>query len=100
MRPIWRRLQSEGFADLVGPASAELDLKDRDSVFAFFAATKPRYADGLRPKVGATTGTLAPCGSRLLVEPAFRAAMCLWQTRYGSNAGRRYESHQFLARVS
>jgi len=49
---IWRRLQSEGFTDLVGRTSAELDLKDRDAVFAFFADTKPRYVVLAAAKVG------------------------------------------------
>jgi len=49
---IWRRLQSEGFTDLVGRPSAELDLKDRDAVFAFFAETKPRFVVLAAAKVG------------------------------------------------
>ncbi|MDJ0350971.1 GDP-L-fucose synthase [Cryobacterium sp. PH29-G1] len=49
---IWRRLQSEGFTDLVGRTSAELDLKDRDAVFAFFAEVKPRYVVLAAAKVG------------------------------------------------
>ncbi len=49
---IWRRLHDEGFTDLVGRSSAELDLKDRDAVFAFFAETKPRYVVLAAAKVG------------------------------------------------
>ena len=49
---IWRRLEAEGFTDLVGRSSAELDLKDRDAVFAFFAETKPRYVVLAAAKVG------------------------------------------------
>ncbi|TFD50778.1 GDP-L-fucose synthase [Cryobacterium frigoriphilum] len=49
---IWRRLEAEGFTDLVGRTSAELDLKDRDAVFAFFAETKPRYVVLAAAKVG------------------------------------------------
>lgn len=49
---IWRRLEAQGFTDLVGRASAELDLKDRDAVFAFFAETKPRYVVLAAAKVG------------------------------------------------
>ena len=49
---IWRRLQAEGFTDLIGRTSAELDLKDRDAVFAFFAETKPRYVVLAAAKVG------------------------------------------------
>lgn len=49
---IWRRLQSEGFADLIGRTSAELDLKDREAVFTFFAEAKPRYVVLAAAKVG------------------------------------------------
>ena len=42
----------EGFTDLVGQTSAELDLKDREAVFAFFAKTKPRYVVLAAAKVG------------------------------------------------
>ena len=49
---IWRLLESEGFTDLVGRTSSELDLKDRAAVFAFFAETKPRYVVLAAAKVG------------------------------------------------
>ena len=49
---IWRNLEEAGFSDLVGQTSAELDLKDRDAVFAFFAETKPRYVVVAAAKVG------------------------------------------------
>ncbi|WP_432393350.1 GDP-L-fucose synthase family protein [Pseudarthrobacter sp. L19] len=49
---IWRKLDSEGFTNLVGRSSAELDLKDREAVFAFFAETKPRYVVLAAAKVG------------------------------------------------
>lgn len=49
---IWRRLQAEGFTDLIGRSSAELDLKDRDAVFAFFQETTPRYVVLAAAKVG------------------------------------------------
>lgn len=49
---IWRNLESEGFTNLTGRASSELDLKDRDKVFAFFAETKPRYVVLAAAKVG------------------------------------------------
>ena len=49
---IWRRLTVEGFTDLIGATSTELDLKDRDAVFAFFARTKPRYVVLAAAKVG------------------------------------------------
>lgn len=49
---IWRNLKNEGFEDLVGKSSAELDLKDRDAVFAFFADVKPRYVILAAARVG------------------------------------------------
>ena len=49
---IWRKLESEGFTDLVGRTSSELDLKDRSAVFAHFAETKPRYVVLAAAKVG------------------------------------------------
>jgi GDP-L-fucose synthase len=49
---IWRHLEAQGFSDLVGRTSAELDLKDRDAVFAFFDETRPRYVVLAAAKVG------------------------------------------------
>lgn len=49
---IWRNLETEGFTNLVGRTSSELDLKDRDAVFAFFAELKPRYVVLAAAKVG------------------------------------------------
>jgi GDP-L-fucose synthase len=49
---IWRKLKDEGFTDLVGRSSAELDLRDRADVFDFFAATRPRYVVLAAAKVG------------------------------------------------
>lgn len=49
---IWRRLENEGFTDLVGRSSQELDLKDRPAVFEFFAKTQPRYVVLAAAKVG------------------------------------------------
>lgn len=49
---IWRHLQETGFERLVGRSSAQLDLKDRNRVFEFFAAEKPRYVIIAAAKVG------------------------------------------------
>lgn len=49
---IWRHLESEGFTDLVGRSSNELDLKNRDEVFAFFSEARPRYVVLAAAKVG------------------------------------------------
>lgn len=49
---IWRKLLHEGFTDLVGRTSSELDLKDREAVFDFFRRTNPRYVILAAAKVG------------------------------------------------
>lgn len=49
---IWRHLNAEGFTNLLGRTSSELDLKNRDEVFAFFAESKPRYVVLAAAKVG------------------------------------------------
>ncbi|BCW07716.1 GDP-L-fucose synthase [Arthrobacter sp. NtRootA1] len=49
---IWRTLSSAGFTGLLGRTSAELDLKNREAVFAFFAENAPRYVVLAAAKVG------------------------------------------------
>ena len=49
---IWRNLEAEGFTKLAGRTSSELDLKDRDAVFDYFAKLKPRYVVLAAAKVG------------------------------------------------
>ncbi|VXC55005.1 GDP-L-fucose synthase family protein [Arthrobacter sp. 8AJ] len=49
---IWKMLQEEGFANLVGRTSAELDLKNREAVFSFFEEARPRYVILAAAKVG------------------------------------------------
>ena len=49
---IWRHLQSEGFTDLVGTSSSELDLRDRGSVFEFMRAKRPDVVIDAAAKVG------------------------------------------------
>lgn len=49
---IWRRLKKEGFQNLIGKSSAELDLRDRDAVFAFFADHRPVNVVLAAAKVG------------------------------------------------
>lgn len=49
---MWRHLAAEGFTGLVGRTSAELDLRDRDAVFAFFADQRPEYVVLAAAKVG------------------------------------------------
>jgi GDP-L-fucose synthase len=49
---IARKLEAEGFHDVVGRSSTELDLKDRDAVFAFFRETQPKHVVLAAAKVG------------------------------------------------
>ncbi|MFB0833964.1 GDP-L-fucose synthase family protein [Arthrobacter halodurans] len=49
---IWRKLESEGFTNLIGRTSTELDLKNRDDVFGFFSEEKPQYVVLAAAKVG------------------------------------------------
>lgn len=49
---IVRKLQSSGFGNIVGKTSAELDLKDRDAVFAYMGETRPKYVVLAAAKVG------------------------------------------------
>ena len=49
---IWRKLEAEGFTNLVGKTSAELDLKNRDAVFEYMAQIKPKYLVLAAAKVG------------------------------------------------
>lgn len=49
---IWRTLQAEGFTNLIGRTSQELDLKNRPAVFAFLEEVRPRYLVLAAAKVG------------------------------------------------
>lgn len=49
---VMRHLVANGFTDVFGRSSAELDLKDRSAVFAFFEETKPKYVVLAAAKVG------------------------------------------------
>lgn len=49
---VWRHLADKGFTNLIGRSSSELDLRDRDSVFDFFAEARPRHVVLAAAKVG------------------------------------------------
>lgn len=49
---IWRKLEGDGFTNLIGMRSNELDLKDRPAVFDFINEIKPRYVVLAAAKVG------------------------------------------------
>ena len=49
---VWRHLEARGFTDLIGRTSAELDLRERHAVDAFFDEQKPDYVVLAAAKVG------------------------------------------------
>lgn len=49
---VWRALQADGFNNLIGKRSAELDLRNQAAVEAFFEAEKPEYVVLAAAKVG------------------------------------------------
>ncbi|RKS68611.1 GDP-L-fucose synthase [Motilibacter peucedani] len=49
---VWRHFEAEGFTRLVGRSSRELDLRDRDAVFAFFREVRPEVVVVAAAKVG------------------------------------------------
>jgi GDP-L-fucose synthase len=49
---IWRRLQKEGYTNLIGRTSAELDLKNQAATQAFFEKERPDYVFMAAAKVG------------------------------------------------
>ncbi|MDQ1218288.1 GDP-L-fucose synthase family protein [Microbacterium arborescens] len=49
---IVRRLEKAGFTNVVGKTSKELDLKNRDDVFAYLGEIKPKYVVLAAAKVG------------------------------------------------
>ena len=49
---VWRHLETSGFTDLVGMSSSQLDLRDRDATFAFFADSRPGVVVDAAARVG------------------------------------------------
>jgi len=49
---IWRKLELEGYANLIGRTSKELDLKKQAAVESFFEKEKPEYVIDCAAKVG------------------------------------------------
>ena len=49
---IWRNLTANGFTNLIGKPSSELDLKDQKSVLFFFNNEKPEVVIDAAAKVG------------------------------------------------
>ncbi len=49
---IWRHLSAEGFTDLIGASSAELDLRNRGEVFDFLRENQPDVVIDAAARVG------------------------------------------------
>jgi GDP-L-fucose synthase len=49
---VWRNLEAHGFTNLIGASSGELDLRDRDAVFAFFENHRPQVVIDAAARVG------------------------------------------------
>ncbi|WP_070990079.1 GDP-L-fucose synthase family protein [Halofilum ochraceum] len=49
---IWRRLEAEGYTNLIGRTSRELDLTNQEAVETFFAENRPDYVFLAAAKVG------------------------------------------------
>ncbi len=51
-RSIWRKLESEGYTNLIGKPKSELDLKNQESVDQFFKDVKPNIVIDAAARVG------------------------------------------------
>jgi GDP-L-fucose synthase len=49
---IWRHLESQGYKNLVGKSSQDLDLRNREAVFSFFQEFKPEVVIDAAARVG------------------------------------------------
>ncbi|MCM8568749.1 GDP-L-fucose synthase [Gramella jeungdoensis] len=49
---IWRKLEAEGYANLIGKTSKELDLRDQKAVTEFFESEKPEVVIDAAARVG------------------------------------------------
>ncbi len=49
---LWQYFTAQGFTNLLGPRSAELDLRDRSATFAWFRRHRPRHVIDAAAKVG------------------------------------------------
>lgn len=49
---IWRELERQGFTNLIGRSSTELDLRERDAVLEFFRGHRPKHVVLAAARVG------------------------------------------------
>ena len=54
---VLRHFEAEGFTDLVTQTSSELDLRDRQATFRFFAQNRPAVVVLAAAKVGGSSRT-------------------------------------------
>jgi GDP-L-fucose synthase len=56
---IWRHLEAQGYVNLIGRRSKELDLRDRAATRDFFAETRPMYVIDAAARVGGIAANAA-----------------------------------------
>ena len=56
---VWRRLEAAGYRNLVGRASGELDLRDREATREFFAVERPEVVVDAAARVGGIAANAA-----------------------------------------
>ena len=59
---IWRRLEHEGYENLIGLSSSELDMTNQADVASFFQEHKPEYVFVAAAKVGGIMANNTPKG--------------------------------------
>ena len=83
---VWRRLQAEGFTDLVGWRSAEVDLTDRDATFDAVLSAKPDVVVDSAARVG---GILANSSAPVdFLNDNLRIQTNLFEAAHSAGVGR------------
>ena len=72
---IWRRLEADGYTNLVGRTSAEVDLREREATFDLLREVRPRYLILAAARVGGILANDQLPGGVPLRQPA-RAIEC------------------------
>ena len=58
---IWKNLKNKGYTNLIGRTHAELDLRNTETVNAFFDKEKPEYVFLAAAKVGGILANNTSC---------------------------------------
>ena len=83
---VWRRLQAEGFTDLVGWRSSEVDLTDRDATFDAVLSAKPDVIVDSAARVG---GILANSSAPVdFLNDNLRIQTNLFEAAHAADVGR------------